>query len=176
MTIIKYISNLIWFTYSLGFKWRDPNTCPNHPLLDILTLSCQVGIARLRYRKNRKSNSIDYVSKVRQQKIGTSPEIMPLQCKEQKIQKRILTNSSPKVQMGRMSQELRLSSNSEESEREVATSKSQLIHKPHCWPEVRALRTFLRLRRPCGSAHGGLERWRDKKGEGEGEGKRWKTV
>ena len=32
--------------------------------------------------------------------------------------------------MGRMSQELRLSSNSEESEREVATSKSQLIHMP----------------------------------------------
>ena len=35
-----------------------------------------------------------------------------------------MTNSSPKVQIGRMSQELRLSSNSEESEREVATSKS----------------------------------------------------
>ena len=45
--------------------------------------------------------------------------------KKTKIQKRIfLTNSSPKVQMGRMSQELRLSPNSEESEREVATSKS----------------------------------------------------
>ena len=83
-------------------------------------------------KKVHKSSSIDYVSKVRQQKIGTSPEIMPLQCKEQKIQKRILTNSSAKVQMGRMSQELRLSSNSEESEREVATSKSQLIHMPHC--------------------------------------------
>ena len=39
----------------------------------------------------------------------------------------------------------------------------QLIHMPHCWPEVRALRTFLRLRRPCGSAHGGLERWRAEK-------------
>ena len=56
-----------------------------------------------RWKKVHKSNSIDYVSKVRQQKIGTSPEIMPLQCKEQKIQKRIFTNSSPKVQMGRMS-------------------------------------------------------------------------
>ena len=43
---------------------------------------------------------------------------------------------------------------------------------PHCRPEVRALRTFLRLRRPCGSAHGGLERWRDKKGEREREGEK----
>ena len=54
-------------------------------------------------KKVHKSSSIDYVSKVRQQKIGTSPEIMPLQRKEQKIQKRIFTNSSPKIQMGRMS-------------------------------------------------------------------------
>ena len=119
-------------------------------------------------KKGCKLNSIDYVSKVRQQKIGTSPDIMSLKKQKTKIQKRIFfTNSSPKVQIGRMSQELRLSSNSEESEREVATSKSQLIHISHCWPEVRALRTFLRLRRPCGSAHGGLERWRAEKGERE---------
>ena len=40
-------------------------------------------------RKGCKLNSIDYVSKVRQQKIGTSPDIMSLKKQKTKIQKRI---------------------------------------------------------------------------------------
>ena len=112
-------------------------------------------------KKGWKLKSVDYVSKVRQQKIGTSQDIMSLKKQKTKIQKRIFlptlvrrfkwvewarnfdSRPTPKNQNGRS----RLRS-------------PQLIHMPHCWPEVRALRTFLRLRRPCGSAHGGLEWWR----------------
>ena len=103
---------------------EGPEYLPKSSLVGYTYPRLPVGIVRLRCRKNRKSNSVDYVSKVRQQKIGTSPEILPLKNRRQKSRRGFFTNSSPKVQMGRMSQELRLSSNSEESEREVATSKS----------------------------------------------------
>ena len=79
-------------------------------------------------RESKKSPEVK-TSWLRKQGTRTKNRYLPRYFASEKTEDKnpeedFLTNSSPKVQIGRMGQELRLSSNSEESEREVATSKS----------------------------------------------------